>query len=88
MQFHEFDQAYVERLCSGDFRTEQHFVSYFSELIQPQIAQPGALSAGGRGFAAGDFHRVCAALRSEQGVRQPERLGAFVNSVCNQQPAG
>jgi RNA polymerase sigma-70 factor (ECF subfamily) len=29
------------------------------------------------------FVRVWVALRSEQGIRQPERLGAFVNSVCN-----
>jgi len=27
--------------------------------------------------------RVFAALRSPGGIRQPERLGAFVNSICN-----
>lgn len=29
------------------------------------------------------FIRVIAALRREGGVRQPERFGAFVNSICN-----
>jgi RNA polymerase sigma-70 factor (ECF subfamily) len=29
------------------------------------------------------FARVFAALRKDDGIRQPERLGAFVNSVCN-----
>jgi RNA polymerase sigma-70 factor (ECF subfamily) len=29
------------------------------------------------------FARVFAALRKQDGIRQPERLGAFVNSVCN-----
>jgi len=29
------------------------------------------------------FARVFAVLRKDGGVRQPERLGAFVNSVCN-----
>jgi RNA polymerase sigma-70 factor, ECF subfamily len=29
------------------------------------------------------FIRVIAAFRREGGVRQPERLGAFVNSICN-----
>jgi RNA polymerase sigma-70 factor (ECF subfamily) len=29
------------------------------------------------------FARVWAALRRNQGIRQPERLGSFVNSVCN-----
>ena len=27
--------------------------------------------------------RVLALLRGDQGLRQPDRLGAFVNSVCN-----
>jgi RNA polymerase sigma-70 factor (ECF subfamily) len=29
------------------------------------------------------FIRVIAAVRREGGVRQPERFGAFVNSICN-----
>lgn len=29
------------------------------------------------------FARVFAVLRKDGGLRQPERLGAFVNSVCN-----
>jgi RNA polymerase sigma-70 factor (ECF subfamily) len=29
------------------------------------------------------FARVLASLRKEHSLRQPERLGAFVNSVCN-----
>jgi RNA polymerase sigma-70 factor, ECF subfamily len=29
------------------------------------------------------FARVFAALRKEGGIKEPERLGAFVNSVCN-----
>ena len=37
LQFHKFDEPYLERLCSGDFRTESHFVAYFSELIQLKL---------------------------------------------------
>ena len=37
MQFQDFDQAYVERLRAGDFRTQEHFVIYFSELIQLKL---------------------------------------------------
>jgi RNA polymerase sigma-70 factor (ECF subfamily) len=29
------------------------------------------------------FARVLTTLRKESGLRQPERLGAFVNTVCN-----
>ena len=83
MQFHEFDESYLERLCSGDFRTEQHFVEYFSELIRLKLR--GRL----RSFQAIEdlrqetFARVFATLRKETGLREPARLGAFVNSVCN-----
>jgi RNA polymerase sigma-70 factor (ECF subfamily) len=83
LQFHEFDQAYLDRLYSGDFRTEQHFVAYFSELIhlklRCRLRSPQAMED----LRQETFARVFAALRSKDGVRQPERLGAFVNSVCN-----
>lgn len=83
MQFYEFDQAYVERLCSGDYRTEQHFVAYFKELIQLKLRSRLHSPQAAEDLRQETFARVFAALRSKQGVRQPERLGAFVNSVCN-----
>jgi RNA polymerase sigma-70 factor (ECF subfamily) len=83
LQFQEFDQSYVERLCSGDFRTEQHFVSYFSELIQLKLRSRVRSPEAAEDLRQETFARVFAVLRSEQGVRQPERLGVFVNSVCN-----
>jgi RNA polymerase sigma-70 factor, ECF subfamily len=83
LQFHEFDQSYVERLCSGDFRTEQHFVSYFSELIQLKLRSRVRSPQAIEDLRQETFARVFSALRSQEGVRQPERLGAYVNSVCN-----
>ena len=83
MQFHEFDESYLERLCSGDFRTEQHFVGYFSELIRlklrGRLRSPQAIED----LRQETFARVFTTLRSENGIREPARLGAFVNSVCN-----
>jgi RNA polymerase sigma-70 factor, ECF subfamily len=83
LQFHNFDQTYLERLCSGDFRTESHFVAYFSELVQlklrSRVKSPHAIED----LKQETFARVFAALRTEGKLRQPERLGAFVNSVCN-----
>ena len=83
MQFHAFDSHYLERLRAGDFRTQEHFVAYFSELIRLKLgkrlhSRPEIEDARQETFA-----RVLAALRKEDGVREPERLGAFVNSVCN-----
>jgi len=83
LQFQAFDQPYVERLRSGDFRTQEHFVAYFSELIhlklRARLRSPHAVED----VRQETFARVFAALRSPDGIRQPERLGAFVNSICN-----
>jgi RNA polymerase sigma-70 factor, ECF subfamily len=83
LQFQAFDAPYVERLRSGDFRTQEHFVAYFSELIQlklrARLRSPQAIED----VRQETFARVFAALRSSGGIRQPERLGAFVNSICN-----
>ena len=82
MQFHEFNESYLERLCSGDFRTESHFVAYFSELIQLKLRSRVKSPQTVEDLRQETFTRVFTTLRS-QGIRQPERLGAFVNSVCN-----
>jgi len=82
LQFHEFNEVYLERLCSGDFRTETHFVAYFSELIQLKLRSRVKSPQAVEDLRQETFARVFATLRS-QGIRQPERLGAFVNSVCN-----
>jgi RNA polymerase sigma-70 factor (ECF subfamily) len=83
LQFQAFDAPYVERLRSGDFRTQEHFVAYFSELIQlklrARLRSPQAIED----VRQETFVRVFAALRSPGGIHQPERLGAFVNSICN-----
>jgi RNA polymerase sigma-70 factor, ECF subfamily len=83
LQFQAFDAPYVERLRSGDFRTQEHFVAYFSELIQlklrARLRNPQAIED----VRQETFARVFAALRSPGGIRQPDRLGAFVNSICN-----
>jgi RNA polymerase sigma-70 factor, ECF subfamily len=83
LQFQAFDGHYVERLRAGDFRTQEHFVAYFSELIQlklrARLRSPQAIED----VRQETFARVFSALRMPGGIRQPERLGAFVNSICN-----
>lgn len=83
MQFHAFDGLYLEQLRSGDFRTQEHFVSYFSELIRLKLSKRLRSRAEVEDARQETFARVLTALRKDNGVRQPERLGAFVNSVCN-----
>ena len=67
MQFQEFDDSYLERLRAGDFRTQEHFVAYFSELIQlklrsrlrsPQAIEDVRQETFARVFAADGARRV------------------------------
>jgi RNA polymerase sigma-70 factor, ECF subfamily len=83
VQFFAFDSDYLARLRAGDFRTEQHFVSYFSQLIQlklrSRLNSPEAIEDVRQEI----FARVFTVLRTDEGIRQADRLGPFVNSVCN-----
>jgi RNA polymerase sigma-70 factor, ECF subfamily len=83
VQFYAFDASYVERLRSGDTRTEEHFVGYFRELIQLKLRSRLKSKEAIEDVEQETFVRVLSALRSEQGLRQADRLGAYVNSVCN-----
>ena len=83
MVFYDFDGPYLERLREGDFRTQEHFVTYFSELIQIKLRSRLRSPQAIEDVRQETFARVFAALRSGGGIREPERLGAFVNSTCN-----
>ena len=82
MQLKSFNESYVERLREGDFRTQEHFVAYFSELIQLKLRSRLHSPQAIEDVRQETFSRVFAALRSGK-LRQPDRLGAFVNSMCN-----
>jgi RNA polymerase sigma-70 factor (ECF subfamily) len=83
LQFQTFDQAYLDRLRAGDFRTQEHFVAYFTELLQLKLRSRLRSSHDIEDVRQETFARVFAALHKEQGIREPERIGAFVNSVCS-----
>jgi RNA polymerase sigma-70 factor (ECF subfamily) len=83
VEFFTFDKAYVERLREGDPPTEHHFVAYFEQLLRIKLRARTLPSDKVEDLRQETFIRVIAALRREGGVRQPERFGAFVNSICN-----
>ena len=83
LQFHCFDAGYVERLCAGDSPTQEHFVGYFSALLQIKLRSRLRSPQAIEDVRQETFARVFAVLRKDGGLRQPERLGAFVNTVCN-----
>ena len=82
LQFCVFDANYVSNLCAGNPQTQAHFVTYFSELLQiklrGRLQSPQAIED----VRQETFTRVISVLRKD-GLRQPDRLGAFVNMVCN-----
>ena len=82
MEFQSFDASYVERLRTGDFRTQEHFVAYFNELIQLKLRSRLHSPQAIEDVRQETYTRVFAALRAGK-IRQPDRLGAFVNSMCN-----
>lgn len=83
LQFQAFDAAYIENLRAGDPRTQEHFVGYFTELLhlklRSRLQSPQALED----VRQETFARVLAGLTRPGALRQPESLGAFVNTVCN-----
>jgi RNA polymerase sigma-70 factor (ECF subfamily) len=77
-----FDAAYLQRLAEGDPQTEQHFCSYFGELIRIKARARHLTQAMAEDVRQETFLRVLRTLRSPGGLRSAESLGAFVNSVC------
>lgn len=83
MEFCAFDESYVDRLRTGDFRTEEHFAAYFGELINVKLRARVRSSQDIEDIRQETLTRVFRVLRSEHGLREPEKLGAFVNATCN-----
>jgi RNA polymerase sigma-70 factor, ECF subfamily len=83
VELYSFDDAYVRRLREGDPSTETHFVAYFNQLLAIKLRARYLAMDTVDDLRQETMIRVIRALRSEAGIRQPERLGAFVNSVCN-----
>jgi RNA polymerase sigma-70 factor, ECF subfamily len=83
MDFSSFNESYVARLTAHDAEVERHFTSYFSELLllklRSRVRSPQLIED----VCQETFLRVLQVLRKEGGLNRPERLGAFVNSVCN-----
>ena len=83
MEFFNFDEGYVKRLREGDPSTEQHFVAYFEQLLRIKLRSRRLSSEQVDDLRQETFIRAIATIRKDGGIKQPERLGAFVNAICN-----
>ena len=78
-----FDEPYFRRLQERDPETESHFFAYFSDFLQIKLRARFIAPQAVEDIKQETFVRVLKALQSKDGVREPERIGAFVNAVCN-----
>lgn len=82
MEVSSFNQEYLQRLKDGDSETQRHFTRYFGELLsiklRNRVRSPHLIEE----VRQETFLRVLLTVR-RGGVDHPERLGAFVNAVCN-----
>src|SRR5436305_4491737 len=83
LDFHQFTESYLHGLRAQDVTTEAHFVSYFSRILQSKLRRRLACPEHIKDVQQETLLRAWAAVRAEGGIRQPERFGAFVSSVCN-----
>ncbi len=83
VQKQDFDAHYVRQLAEGDASVERHFTSYFGELLRIKLRRRDWAIQDVEDILQETFLRVLQALRQKGSLEHPERLGAFVNSVCN-----
>lgn len=83
LDFHQFNETYLHGLRAQDAETEAHFISYFTRILQNKLRRRLSCPEHIKDVQQETLLRAWAAVRAKGGVRQPERFGAFVSSVCN-----
>ncbi|HLY98546.1 MAG TPA: sigma-70 family RNA polymerase sigma factor [Candidatus Angelobacter sp.] len=83
MELYSFDEAYLQRLRGNDPATEAHFVSYFSHLLRVKLRTRMLPPHLIDDISQETFLRVLVAVRVKNVIHDPNRLGPFVNSTCD-----
>jgi RNA polymerase sigma-70 factor (ECF subfamily) len=78
-----FDREYVQGLVDGNPSVENHFVAYFTDLLSIILHSRVRSKEMIEDVRQETFARVFRLLRRQGGLDHPERLGAFVYSVCH-----
>ncbi len=82
LQTQTFDSEYVTRLAARDPETERHFADYFGPLmlakLRKHLRSPEAAEDGRQET----LMRVLTTIRRDGGLRNPERLAAYVHGIC------
>jgi RNA polymerase sigma factor (sigma-70 family) len=83
VQFQTFDEDYLRRLRNGDAQVEQHFASYFGELIHLKLRRRVRSPQLAEDIRQETIYRVLRTLREKDGLEDARKLGAFVSGVCH-----
>ena len=83
MQRQSFDALYLERLTNADDATERDFAAYFGQLLDIKLRSRLRAVHLIEDVKQETFLRVLKALRQKHTIANPQALGSFVNSVCN-----
>lgn len=83
VQRQSFDALYLERLTNADEATERDFAAYFGELLTIKLRSRLRSAHLIEDVKQETFLRVLKALRQKHALANPQALGSFVNSVCN-----
>lgn len=82
MTFQTFDQAYLDQLIQGTPEVERHFTEYFGDLLAIKLRARVRSPQLREDILQETFLRFFAFIRKNKGLDHPERLGAFINTVC------
>jgi RNA polymerase sigma-70 factor (ECF subfamily) len=83
VELFSFDADYLCRLKQSDASTEQHFFAYFSKMLVIKLRSRLRSSEAVDDIKQETFLRVLRAVRAENAIHSAEKLGSYVNSVCN-----
>jgi RNA polymerase sigma-70 factor (ECF subfamily) len=83
MSLEAFNRTYVQKLAQGDRETERHFLAAFDDLLTLKLRARLRSKHAVEDIRQETYARVFVALKGKRGLDRPERLGAFVHSVCN-----
>jgi RNA polymerase sigma-70 factor (ECF subfamily) len=79
----DFNAEYVRKLAAGDRETQQHFTNHFTPILRIKLRTKLRSFQMIEDVRQDTFLRVLEKVRENNGIHIPERLGAFVNAVCN-----
>jgi RNA polymerase sigma-70 factor, ECF subfamily len=83
MSAEAFNSTYVQKLAQGDQDTARHFLESFDGLLTLKLRSRLRSKHAVEDIRQETYARVFLALKTKDRINRPERLGAFVHSVCN-----